>query len=369
MGLFKKTSSASLATREGGDTVTVAGKVGIAADQPTAEQSADAPGTTPGTDEIIDVSDKVDPKPAPQHQSAKVWPSLKAMRQVSLGDPFAACDADKKIGTTAAFEATLKRIYPGAMNHEEAAVAIKALLRKRGFTEHSSIALVSQCRDEITKPFTQAIDTNWMGSFNISSLAGAVFTGKTGFTAAIHHAPQNEAGEERYVVFCGPHVAIDAEGNVGKVERRGRKGCSMACGALVAFCNELGSGTLDVNDQPLDVEFCNLKRTLLSGLNVNAGSPSLDGLTKVCHDTTVRDVRQIMTNFSPTPKTQHAVVSGILVHGPNYSNYFWPGVIEVITPDGTEDLREELLNAKREDYTAEMIKYLQAKADSARTGG
>ena len=64
----------------------------------------------------------------------------------------------------AAFREKLDELYPGALDHEEASVAIKHVLRQRGFTAHGSIALVSQCRDEITKPFTTAIDHNWLGA-------------------------------------------------------------------------------------------------------------------------------------------------------------------------------------------------------------
>ena len=126
-----------------------------------------------------------------------------------------------------------------------------------------------------------------MGSFNISSLAGTVFTGRTGFGAALHHAPQDEEGLERYVIFCGPHIAIDKDGQVGKVVRRGRASLSTACGALIAFEAELKSGRVNTNDKPLDVEYCNLKRRLLAGIDFGKPAPGLAGLTGVCQETTV----------------------------------------------------------------------------------
>ena len=81
---------------------------------------------------------------------------------------------------------------------KEAAVAIQHVLRPWGFNETSTIALVAQCRDEIAKPFVEAIDANWLGSFNISSLAGSVLCGKVGFGAAIHHAPTGALGRIIY---------------------------------------------------------------------------------------------------------------------------------------------------------------------------
>ena len=46
-------------------------------------------------------------------------------------------------------------------------------------------------------------------SLSLSLTLALALTGKTGFGAAINHAPQDKEGNERYVVFCGPHIAID----------------------------------------------------------------------------------------------------------------------------------------------------------------
>ena len=55
------------------------------------------------------------------------------------------------------------------------------VLEKHGFTASTSINLVSTCRDEICRPFTEYLDDKWgTPSFNISSLAGMVFCGRTG---------------------------------------------------------------------------------------------------------------------------------------------------------------------------------------------
>ena len=113
----------------------------------------------------------------------------------SFKNPFGSVHSESKLSR--AFTDKLHDLFPGAMNHEEAAVAIKHLLRQRGFTAKDSIALVAQCRDEITKPFITAIDTTWLGSFNIGALAGSVICGTTGFKAALHHAPQDAQQCER----------------------------------------------------------------------------------------------------------------------------------------------------------------------------
>lgn len=289
------------------------------------------------------------------------WPN--GGESASFDRPFA-CIPDP-LAEPPAFRAALKKLYPNALHHEEAAVAIKHVLRQHGFTAHGSICLVAQCRDEITKPFCTAIDHNWMGSFNISSLAGTVFTGRTGFGAALHHAPQDDHGLERYVVFCGPHIAIDKDGTVGKVMRRGRASLSTACGALLAFEAELRTGRVDTADKPLDIEYSNLKRRLLSGLDFGKPAPNLAELTAVCQETTIDDVRAILAQHPGIDHMCFAIVSGVLIHGPN-AHYFAAGHIEVVKKSSAvEDCLHELTGLVREAYKPEMIRYLASKAENA----
>ena len=293
------------------------------------------------------------------------WTQLRHLANVSASftNPFASVsDTSHETGP---FRKRLDELFPNAWNHEEAAVVIKHTLAPWGFDATNTIALVAQCRDEIAKPFVAAIDHNWNGSFNVSSLAGSVICGKTGFTAAIHHAPQDDDGVERYVIFCGPHIAIDADGVVGNVMRRGRKGMSSACGALIAFCTELNSGRVDVEDKPLDIEYCALKRRLLKGLPYGQ-PPDLTELTRVCQRASVEDVRAILDAIVTRGACEYAVVSGTLVHGPGYSHYFSPASIEVTTRDGKcEDVTLALEAAEREEYRGEMLRYLAARAQHA----
>ena len=66
------------------------------------------------------------------------------------------------------------------------------VLAVHGFDPHTSINLVSTCRDEICRPFTEKLDRIWGSSFNISSLAGAVINNYPYFSynaskAALNH--------------------------------------------------------------------------------------------------------------------------------------------------------------------------------------
>jgi len=278
----------------------------------------------------------------------------------SFADPFKGIDDDDMRKQFPAFAAKLDELYPGAMPYEEAIVSVSSLLRDKGFTEHNAIALVSCCRDESMKPFQNAINLLWGDSFNISSLAGSVTCGKTGFLAAMHHSPVDDQGLERYVIFSGPHIAISADGEVGKLARVGRSKVSSACGALIAFQGELANGKVSVAPDPTDLEQTHLKQTLLSYLQYGQ-TPSLEEITGFTRQAACDAVRGILKAVEDVKQAEHAIVSGILIHGPNGSHYFWPGTVEVSKSE--EDLKPALLARQREDYSGEMLRYLQARAD------
>ncbi len=103
---------------------------------------------------------------------------------------------------------------------------------------------VDVCRDEISQPFIALIRNTWGEAFNLCSLAGMFFAGKTAILAAMHHSPL-VGGRERYVFYALPHIAIGADGQLGKCKRRGRKEDSNACGALNVFLNELKKRTTE----------------------------------------------------------------------------------------------------------------------------
>ncbi len=81
-------------------------------------------------------------------------------------------------------------------------------------------------------------------------------------------SPICAGGRERYVFFSFPHIAIDAEGNVGSISRPGRAGRSCACGALAKCLGEFKAEGYACNckepgiHDPLDPEYYVLKQRL-----------------------------------------------------------------------------------------------------------
>ncbi|EKX48690.1 hypothetical protein GUITHDRAFT_53607, partial [Guillardia theta CCMP2712] len=197
------------------------------------------------------------------------------------------------------------------------------VLNKHGFTSKTSINLVSHCRDELCRPFTEAIDSSWeKPSFNIASLAGMVYCGRTGFKSAMAHAPIID-GKERYVIWVASHVAL-GEGEPGMVYRPGREHASAACGALLAALREIQSGKLNVQLDPTDLEMSLLKQELVGYLRYGQ-VPTLVELTYAAHECILADVQRTAQQSVDREACEYIIISGIQVHGAHESNFFWPG--------------------------------------------
>ena len=85
----------------------------------------------------------------------------------------------------------------------------------------------------------------------MGGLAGFAFGGTTSFGAMAHHIPE---GGSCLIVY-GPHVGIDADGVVGKVNRRGREMSGACCGsaaAAAAYVASVHTGTRKPCGTPTD---------------------------------------------------------------------------------------------------------------------
>jgi hypothetical protein len=220
------------------------------------------------------------------------------------------------------FKDALERHSPNLDLYEESEFVKNTCeaLAVHGFHAVNTIACAGLCRDEITQPFVTAIKEAWGESFNLSSLAGMFFAGKTGLAAAMHHAP-NSGGRERYVFYSMPHVAIGEDGEVGACSRRGRDEKSTACGALNAFRKEMAAGRLDVVMNSADIEQSLLKMRLMREIPYGR-VPDLLELTALTQKAALADLETAVEAVADPSKSDYAVISGIQVHGPD-KNYVW----------------------------------------------
>jgi hypothetical protein len=133
--------------------------------------------------------------------------------------------------------------------------------------------------------------------------------------AALSHVP-GEDGRHRFVAFCFPHIGIDEDGRIGRVQRRGRGRASTACGALVDFRNQLLAGVREFSLDADDVEQ-SLLRMRLSSMVGATEVPTLLELTKLARSAAVADVCRFIDLARGLEPVDVAYISGIVVHVPD----------------------------------------------------
>ena len=132
----------------------------------------------------------------------------------------------------------VRRHFPGALLDIDFLVRLEIALGSHGFDKDNSISVISLCRDEAMGSLARKISSAFGDVFTLNSLGGVLTAGTAGLQAAMDHSPEDDHGRERYVFWAFPHIAIDPQGNVGRIRRPGRKGDSCACGALKAALDE-----------------------------------------------------------------------------------------------------------------------------------
>jgi len=127
--------------------------------------------------------------------------------------------------------------FPGAVTNKELCEKIKATLEPHGYGSNSLVA-TSLCCDEVNRTLEHDLKQLYRENFSMGGLAGFPFGGATSFGAMAHHIPE---GGSCLVVY-GPHVGVDSDGNIGKVDRRGRPSASgTCCGSAmdaISYCVE-----------------------------------------------------------------------------------------------------------------------------------
>jgi len=225
------------------------------------------------------------------------------------------------------FTQTLNHHFPNALPEADYIAQTHAALTQHGFSADNTIACVGLCRDEITRSLVDLVQQTWGEAFNFSSLGGMILLGKTGFGAAHHHAPIYN-NRERYLYVTMPHIAISESGEIGTCIRPGRDEPSGACGALIAFQQELNSGKLS-KDAPLDmddVEQSLLKQRMFEviGNQSSVAGTDLVSITKLARERALSDLRHTITQTVDLNGSDYAILSGIQIHGPNQAQYVWP---------------------------------------------
>eukprot|EP00547_Thalassionema_nitzschioides_P018673 CAMPEP_0194255070 /NCGR_PEP_ID=MMETSP0158-20130606/33577_1 /TAXON_ID=33649 /ORGANISM="Thalassionema nitzschioides, Strain L26-B" /LENGTH=249 /DNA_ID=CAMNT_0038993319 /DNA_START=111 /DNA_END=857 /DNA_ORIENTATION=- len=125
--------------------------------------------------------------------------------------------------------ASKQQPFSNAITNNELVVRVTLALEKHGYGDTTLLA-TSLCCDEVTRDLEKAFSESYGDNFSMGGLSGIPFGGVTSFSAMAHHIPD---GGSCLVVY-GPHVGMDRKGNLGTVERRGRRESGPCCGSACA---------------------------------------------------------------------------------------------------------------------------------------
>jgi hypothetical protein len=217
------------------------------------------------------------------------------------------------------FVQVLHDSFPGSLLEADLARALLARLRPLGFTRETTLTCIASCRDEISQTWPATMREIWGDAFNLAGLGGMIFAGKTGFGAALAHAPLRD-GRERYLFCAAPHIGIGAAGEPGVCEREGRDAPSSACGALLGLSSELQQGTPGASDDPDDIEQGLIRSRLGERLSAEQARDLLH-VTEAAHDLILEDLERLLAVTVDRSKADYAVLSAIQIHGPGMKNY------------------------------------------------
>jgi len=214
--------------------------------------------------------------------------------------------------------------FPKAVGVDNFMFKVEVALAGYGFTQENTIAMTNVCRDEVTKPLREKVEGIFGNSFTTSGLGGVLTLGTIGMKAGMSHSPISEgSGKERYVFFSFPHIAIDAEGEVGAISRPGRPGASTACGALLGCLGNLkDKGAAEIptcqhTHHELNPEFSILQSKLARRIQedaVDEGALDLVQLTKIAEASISDDLEQLIELTTADTKADYAVVTGVQIH-------------------------------------------------------
>lgn len=261
--------------------------------------------------------------------------------------------------------ASVQSNFPTAMSGHVFCFQLADILSHAGFTNHNVLLGTSFCGDDVNRDFENELMSKFGDNtqHTFGGLAGYCFSGTSAMADLLHHIPQN--GGHAVLVF-GPHVGIDYDGVVGKVNRRGHNSGSGSCCATAAaaamYAKMVKSGERqphktcvsadgsdDVDDLILDIQHKYVENQVLKYVDrLEAAADEAIELPNILYDSQNELMNKLLAKTLsqlPSSNTKIAVIGGIQVNTPDGTGeYFVPKRFDLIDSTGKviEDMLQEL---------------------------
>mmetsp|Transcript_164271 Transcript_164271/g.315583 ORF Transcript_164271/g.315583 Transcript_164271/m.315583 type:complete len:696 (-) Transcript_164271:93-2180(-) len=229
----------------------------------------------------------------------------------------------------------LHKHFPGALPGEAVNNRIKSLLQlpEYGFTTENTLVGYSLCPDEINYEPGCLVDLmkeSWGHMFPLGGISGAPFVGVTGFGAFSHHVPD----DGNIIIIFGPHVAVSAEGLIGKTLREGQHHLSTACGAVIGAynaCSAAAGNDTTAGDEynPVDMQMGWIKSQIEAHLDLVSAQPNpMAALAYQAYEMVKANMEQIVNLEFGSGKL--VLIGGIQINMPHpFQEHFLPLSFEV----------------------------------------
>lgn len=271
--------------------------------------------------------------------------------------------------TVASVMSNAKETFPGVITAHSLARSLTTILKPRGFHPDNTILATSFCCDEVCRDLEDELREVYGQNFSMGGIAGFPFGGTTAFGACLHHMPHPTSDKHgAVVVVYGPHVGIDHDGVIGKVNRRGHHGSGACCNtaiAAMAYVKAVKEGgkihSPDPSD-PIDAQQVFVDSALMEYgdrlMAANNPNVELPHCLFECQDKLMkRIVDKCLPNDVP-PGTNIALLGGIQINTPEGTpEYFLPKKFNLINHEG--EIQEDMLAALIEEGNKDIQQVIQ----------
>eukprot|EP00566_Odontella_aurita_P017114 CAMPEP_0113559078 /NCGR_PEP_ID=MMETSP0015_2-20120614/18698_1 /TAXON_ID=2838 /ORGANISM="Odontella" /LENGTH=269 /DNA_ID=CAMNT_0000460677 /DNA_START=336 /DNA_END=1145 /DNA_ORIENTATION=- /assembly_acc=CAM_ASM_000160 len=226
------------------------------------------------------------------------------------------------------FDGIIKGLFPDALSNQELETNVVKALSEKGYDADNTLLCTSLCCDELARRLEDDFVNVYGNNFNLGGLSGFPFAGNTGFGAMSAHIP-----DDGYCLLVhGPHVGVDKDGTVGKVEREGIALVDNCCGSAIAASGYLqgitdGGAMITTKIQ----EFTDFQQGAVQELILPHGKRLTDAenrmleLPYALYDSQDLLMRDIIATGAGGTKGGLAVLGGIQINtGPDTPDYFHP---------------------------------------------
>ena len=206
----------------------------------------------------------------------------------------------------------------------------------------NTLLATSFCCDEINRKLENNLADKFGGQiFSFGGLAGFPFGGITSFSAYCHHIPSPHGTG---LIVYGPHVGVDKNGIIGKINRKGLQKSGNCCGSALAALDKFNQNielTIIKEELSLDYQQSEVIRCLYSPSSckklLDNGNSQLIELPKILFKAQQKNINQIIKKGCDNlhENCLIAVVGGIHINTPDgMSDFFLPLSFEIRDSQG-----------------------------------